>query len=129
MGAEHPSRTMADAVATFALIPEVIAFSFVAGAIRRSVCSRPSCSDLRTYRVAGQVFFASADVFVDAFDTLDTENRPVRIDLTQAHFWDVTAVAALDKVVQRLQKHGSTIEVIGLNDASAVLVDRLGLQK
>ena len=84
---------------------------------------------MRTYRVAGQVFFASADVFVDAFDTLDTEDRPVCIDLTQAHFWDVTAVAALDKVVQRLQKHGSTVEVIGLNDASAVLVDRLGLQK
>lgn len=84
---------------------------------------------LRTYRVTGQVFFASADVFVDAFDTLDTEGRPVRIDLTQAHFWDVTAVAALDKAVQRLQKHGSTVEVIGLNDASAVLVDRLGPQK
>jgi sulfate permease, SulP family len=84
---------------------------------------------MRTYRVTGQVFFASADVFVDAFDTLDTENHPVRIDLTQAHLWDVTAVAALDKVVQRLQKHGSTVEVIGLNDASAVLVDRLGLQR
>jgi sulfate permease, SulP family len=84
---------------------------------------------MRTYRVTGQVFFASADVFVDAFDTLDTEGRPVRIDVTQAHFWDVTAVAALDKAVQRLQKHGSTVEVIGLNDASAVLVDRLGPQK
>ncbi len=83
----------------------------------------------RTYRVTGQVFFASADVFVDAFDTLDTEGRPVRIDVTQAHFWDVTAVTALDKAVQRLQKHGSTVEVIGLNDASAVLVDRLGPQK
>ena len=84
---------------------------------------------MRTYRVTGQVFFASADVFVDAFDTLDTEGRPVRIDLTQAHFWDVTAVAALDKAVQRLHKHGSTVEVIGLNAASAVLVDRLGPQK
>ena len=81
---------------------------------------------LRTYRVRGQVFFASADLFVDAFDTRDTEDRPVRIDVTQAHFWDVTAVGALDKVVQRLQKHGSTVEVIGLNDASAVLVDKLG---
>ena len=53
----------------------------------------------------------------------------MRIDVTQAHFWDVTAVGALDKVVQRLRKHGSTVEVIGLNDASAVLVDRLGPQK
>jgi SulP family sulfate permease len=86
-------------------------------------------SGMRTYRVTGQIFFASADVFVDAFDTRDTEDRPVRIDVTQAHFWDVTAVAALDKVVQRLQKHGSTVEVIGLNRASAVLVDRLGANR
>jgi len=88
-----------------------------------------AASGTRTYRVTGQIFFASADVFVDAFDTRDTENRPVRIDVTQAHFWDVTAVAALDKVVQRLHKHGSKVEVIGLNDASAVLVDRLGAQR
>ena len=84
---------------------------------------------LRTYRVRGQVFFASADLFVDAFDTRDTENRPVRIDVSQAHFWDVTAVGALDKVVQRLRKHGSTVEVIGLNSASEVLIDRLGSQR
>ena len=81
---------------------------------------------LRTYRVRGQVFFASADLFVDAFDTRDTEDRPVQIDVSQAHFWDVTAVGALDKVVQRLGKHGSTVEVIGLNRASEVLIDKLG---
>ena len=82
-----------------------------------------------TYRVSGQVFFASADLLVDAFDVRDIEGRPVRIELTNAHFWDITAVNALDKVCQRLRKHGSTVEVIGLNDASAVLVDRLGPQK
>lgn len=80
----------------------------------------------RHYRVTGQVFFASADLFVDAFDVRETEGRPVRIDVTEAHFWDVTAVGALDKVVQRLRKHGSAVEVIGLNRASEVLIDRLG---
>ncbi|MDM0088695.1 MULTISPECIES: SulP family inorganic anion transporter [unclassified Variovorax] len=80
----------------------------------------------RVYRVTGQVFFASADLFVDAFDTRATENRPVRIDLTQAHFWDLTAVEALDTVVQRLRKHGSVVEVVGLNAASRVLIDKLG---
>jgi len=83
----------------------------------------------RTYRVAGQVFFASAEWFVDAFDVRDTEGRAVRIDVSQAHFWDVTAVAALDKVVQRLRKHGSAVEVIGMNRASEVLIDRLGPQR
>jgi SulP family sulfate permease len=84
---------------------------------------------LRTYRVRGQVFFASAELFVDAFDTRDTEDRPVRIDVSQAHFWDVTAVAALEKVGQRLRRHGSRVEIVGLNAASEVLIDRLGPQR
>lgn len=83
-------------------------------------------SGTRIYRVSGQVFFASADVFVDAFDVRDTENRAVCIDVSQAHFWDVTAVTALDKVTQRLRKHGSTVELIGLNRASETLIDKLG---
>lgn len=83
-------------------------------------------SGLRTWRVRGQVFFASADAFIEAFDILSAEHRPVRIDVAQAHFWDVTAVAALDKVVERLRHHGCTVEVVGLNAASAVLIDRLG---
>lgn len=78
-----------------------------------------------TWRVSGQVFFASADMFVDAFDTREHAGRPVRIDVSQAHFWDVTAVGALDKVVTRLRHHGSEVSVVGLNAASSVLIDRL----
>jgi SulP family sulfate permease len=77
------------------------------------------------YRVAGQVFFASADMLVDAFDVREVDGRPVRIDVSAAHFWDVTAVAALDKVCQRLRKHGSTVELLGLNAHSQALVARL----
>ena len=80
----------------------------------------------RTWRVSGQVFFASADAFIEAFDVLGAEGRPVCIDVTHAHFWDITAVAALDKVVQRLRHHGCTVQVLGLNEASAVLIDRMG---
>jgi SulP family sulfate permease len=82
----------------------------------------------RTWFVTGQVFFASADAFIEAFDILGAEGRPVRIDVSGAHFWDITAVAALDKVVQRLQHHGCAVDVLGLNQASAVLVDRLGTE-
>jgi len=85
-----------------------------------------TATGLRTWRVTGQVFFASADAFIEAFDILDAERRPVRIDLARAHFWDITAVAALDKVVERLRHHGCAVEVVGLNEASAVLIDRLG---
>jgi SulP family sulfate permease len=78
----------------------------------------------RTYAVSGQVFFASADIFADRFDLRDTAAR-VRIDLTAAHLWDVTAVGALEEVVTRMRHHGVVVEVIGLNRASAILVDRL----
>ncbi|RZL36228.1 MAG: SulP family inorganic anion transporter [Rubrivivax sp.] len=86
-----------------------------------------SGDDLLTYRVTGQVFFASADLLVDAFDVRDIEGKPVRIDLKDAHFWDVTAVNALDKVCQRLRKHGSTVEVIGMNEHGRALISRLDL--
>ena len=52
----------------------------------------------RTYRVIGQVFFASSEQFIAAFDFREAVER-ITIDLSQAHFWDITSVAALDKVV------------------------------
>jgi SulP family sulfate permease len=84
-------------------------------------------ADALTYRVAGQVFFASADLLVDAFDVREVEGRRVTIDLSQAHFWDITAVTALDKICQRLRKHGSTVEVVGMNEHSRALVSQLDL--
>lgn len=75
-----------------------------------------------TYRVRGQVFFASADMFVDAFDIRMAEGRAVSLDLTHAHFWDITAVDALQKVLQRFRAHGVPVDVTGLNRASETLV-------
>ncbi|MCC5872182.1 MAG: SulP family inorganic anion transporter [Gammaproteobacteria bacterium] len=81
---------------------------------------------VRTYVVTGQVFFASADSFIDAFDFSEVIEH-VRIDVSRAHFWDITAVSALDKVVIKFRREGTTVEVIGLNEASATLVDRFGI--
>ncbi|MDZ7921587.1 SulP family inorganic anion transporter [Rhodoferax sp.] len=80
----------------------------------------------RTYEIFGQVFFASADRFLDAFD-FGTSHAKVRIDLTHAHFWDITAVSALDKVVLKFRRKGALVEVLGLNEASATLVDKFGV--
>ena len=78
-----------------------------------------------TYRVSGQVFFASADLFIDAFDIEAAEGKRVVIDLSNAHFWDITAVAALERVVERFTAHGVASEVTGLNAASATLIGTL----
>ena len=80
----------------------------------------------RTYTVVGQVFFASADKFVDFFDFREAVDKVV-IDLCQAHFWDITSVSALDKVVLKFRREGTVVEVIGLNEASATIVDRFAV--
>ena len=80
-------------------------------------------TDTRSYTVKGQILFASADMFADRFDLRDTV-RHVRIDLTAARLWDITAVGALEDVVTKMRRHGSIVELIGLDQASAVLLDR-----
>jgi SulP family sulfate permease len=80
----------------------------------------------RRYNVVGQVFFSSSDKFIDAFDLKEALDKVV-IDLSRAHFWDITAVAALDKVVIKFRREGTEVEIIGLNEASATIVDRFGV--
>ncbi|MBD5803824.1 Bicarbonate transporter BicA [Azoarcus sp. Aa7] len=80
----------------------------------------------RRYRIVGQVFFASADRFVAAFDFKEVIEKVV-IDVSRAHFWDITAVSALDKVVVKFRREGTEVEVIGLNEASATMVDRFAV--
>ena len=80
----------------------------------------------RRYRVFGQVFFASADRFVAAFDFKEVIERVV-IDVSRAHFWDITAISALDKVVVKFRREGTEVEIIGLNEASATMVDRFAV--
>lgn len=83
-------------------------------------------ASLRTYIVAGQVFFASAETFVNFFDCKETIEK-VRIDLSRAHFWDITAVSAFDKVLIKFKREGKAVEVIGMNEASRTLVDKFAI--
>ncbi|MFH7563935.1 SulP family inorganic anion transporter [Oceanimonas smirnovii] len=88
--------------------------------------SEKAADGTREYKVVGQVFFTSAEQFVAAFDFKEVVDR-VRIDLSRAHFWDITAISALDKVVITFKREGTDVEIIGLNEASATLVDRFAV--
>ncbi len=79
----------------------------------------------RTYVVEGQVFFASADDFLAGFDFREPLTQAV-IDVTRAHVWDITGVAALDTVVIKLRRAGAAVELVGLNPASQAIVAQLG---
>lgn len=78
-------------------------------------------TDTRTYTVVGQVFFSSSEKLIQAFDFKEAVDNVV-IDLSRAHFWDITAVGALDKAVIKFRREGADVEVIGMNEASALLL-------
>lgn len=80
----------------------------------------------RSYTITGQVFFASAERFIASFDFREVIEK-VSIDVSRAHFWDITAISALDKVVVKFRREGTEVEIIGLNEASATMVDRFGV--
>ena len=79
----------------------------------------------RTYTVRGQIFFASSEKFLAAFDFKEVLAKVV-IDVSHAHFWDLTSVGALDTVVLKFRREGTEVEILGMNEASATIVDQLG---
>jgi SulP family sulfate permease len=111
------------------LVGVLLSGVFFAGKVSRlsRVSSELSADgETRTYRVTGQVFFASAGTFSDAIDVLEPVKRIV-IDVHEAHFWDISAVGALDRIVLKARRRGLEVEVVGLNEASSTMVERFGV--
>ncbi len=80
----------------------------------------------RVYTITGQFFFASAPDFTAAFDFHEVLDRVV-IDVSQAHIWDISSVQALDMVVVKFRREGAEVEILGMNEASETIVDRLAI--
>lgn len=80
----------------------------------------------RNYNVTGQIFFTSAESFIASFDLKEAIEK-VQIDVSRAHFWDITAIGALDKIILKFRREGTEVEVIGLNKASETMVDRFAV--
>ena len=78
----------------------------------------------RTYTVEGQVFFASSERFAASFDFREALEK-VTIDVSAAHIWDISSVAALDMIVLKFRREGAEVEILGLNEASSTIVARL----
>jgi SulP family sulfate permease len=79
----------------------------------------------RSYKVEGQMFYASVEDFMNAFDFREALAR-VTIDVSQAHIWDISSVQAMDLAVMKFRREGAEVQVVGMNAASETLVDRLG---
>ncbi|GHD32123.1 sodium-independent anion transporter [Streptomyces violarus] len=76
------------------------------------------------YRVTGELFFASSNDLVGRFD-YTTDADKVVIDLSAAHVWDASSVAALDAIETKYAQRGKTVEIIGLNEPSARIHETL----
>ena len=111
------------------LIGVLLATLFFANKIGRFMAVKTHYSETektRTYEVRGQVFFASSEQFIASFDFKEAVSNVV-IDLSHAHFWDITAVNALDRVVIKFRREGATVSVIGMNEATETVVDKFGV--
>ncbi len=80
-----------------------------------------------TYRISGEIFFASVHRFAEKMQSFDERAPFVVIDMTHAHLWDISSVDALDKIVGKLDRGGASVRVVGYNEASADIVDKFAL--
>ncbi len=83
-------------------------------------------SNKKFYRVSGQLFFASVTDFVEHFNFND-KVKEVNIDLTEAHLWDDSAVGAIDKIVIKYHQNGVKVNLVGLNNESNKLINKLAV--
>ena len=111
------------------LIGVLLSGIFFAGKIAQLLRVTSTLSEdalARTYVVEGQVFFASAEDFTAAFDFKEALER-VTIDVTRAHIWDISSVAALDMIVLKFRREGADVKIVGMNKATETIVDKLAV--
>jgi SulP family sulfate permease len=76
------------------------------------------------YTVSGELFFASSNDLTTQFQYVDDPQRVV-IDMTQSHVWDASTVAALDAIINKYERHGKRVVLVGMNEASTSMHNRL----
>lgn len=81
---------------------------------------------VRTYHVEGQLFYGSVEDFMAAFDFKEAPEKVI-IDVSRAHIWDISSVQALDMAILKFRRDGAEVEVVGMNEATETLVDRLAI--
>ncbi len=90
----------------------------------RSVGTSPDGTPQAVYAVTGELFFASSNDLYTQFDYAGDPDRVV-IDLTRSHVWDASTVASLDAITTKYERKGKTVEIVGLDPASAERHGRL----
>ncbi|WP_296478902.1 SulP family inorganic anion transporter [Roseinatronobacter sp.] len=111
------------------LVGVLLSGIFFAGKIAQLFTMRTEISRdgrTRTYIVEGQLFYGSVEDFMNAFDFREALDRVV-IDVSRAHIWDISSVQALDMAILKFRRDGAEVEVIGMNEATETIVDKLAI--
>ncbi|MDQ0823249.1 SulP family sulfate permease [Arthrobacter sp. V4I6] len=91
--------------------------------VERTVCEVDGVR-LATYRVDGELFFASSNELYTQFEYALDPDRVV-IDMHASHLWDASTIASLDAITEKYRHHGKEVSIVGLNDASVLMRERL----
>jgi SulP family sulfate permease len=81
---------------------------------------------IKTYKVSGQIFFASVEDLLSKFNFKEEINI-VMLDLNHAHLWDDSAAGAIDKIVLKYRQNGTEVRMTGLNNDSSNLLNKLAV--
>jgi SulP family sulfate permease len=104
----------------------ILSAIFFVSKISKVYVTEKVVNDISTFTVEGQLFFASVESFLEAFD-FTVENEQIIIDFSQTHVWDDSGVGAIDKVVLKYYENNNQVTLIGLNATSQQLVDKLAI--
>lgn len=102
----------------------ILSAVFFAAKISKIKVDTASAGQEKTYMLKGQIFFASVHDLVKSIE-IDDDAKKVIFDFSEAHIWDDSAVAAIDKIILKYKDQGADVEVTGLNESSGRLVKKM----
>jgi len=115
-----------DNLALGVIVGVILSAIFFASKISKVKVRHLSTEKNVRFDVTGQLFFASVEGFIEAFD-FEIADSEIVIDFSNAHIWDDSGVGAVDKVVIRYRENHNSVTIKGLNTSSEKLINKLAV--
>lgn len=104
----------------------ILSAIFFVAKISQVTVTKTVVNEASHFKVEGQLFFASVESFLEAFD-FTVSNEKIIIDFSNTHVWDDSGVGAIDRVVLKYYENKNEVKIVGLNATSQQLVDKLAI--
>ena len=104
----------------------ILSAIFFVAKISQVTVTKTVMNEASHFKVEGQLFFASVESFLEAFD-FTVRDEKIIIDFSNTHVWDDSGVGAIDKVVLKYYENKNEVKIVGLNATSQQLVDKLAI--